>query len=306
MNEQTTENLHRRYDLAQERKYPSKKVPASHQSEALDKLHHWFRANNSPSGGILVLPTGGGKTFVAVRFLCSGPLSQGYKVLWLAHTHHLLEQAFYSFASPNQGQGYHAGNEVGRITEPKPTLNVRVVSGTPGHFPVHQIKPDDDVIIATLQTITRAYNDSKQTALRNFLASSQGQLFVVFDEAHHAVGDYAYVFVSEMYQKQREKRLILGITASPGNDVTKILEVCKNLDITNIEIRTKSDPDVKPYVHDLKIFWKEIPLPHDFAHTIQLLRQALSERLKILKNIEINISICHFSLLCLVENLIFV
>ncbi|MCK4996006.1 MAG: hypothetical protein KAR55_03880, partial [Thermoplasmatales archaeon] len=51
------------------------------------------------------------------------------------------------------------------------------------------------------------------------------------------------------------------------------------------EIRTKNDPDVKPYVHDLKITWKEILLPQDFAYTIQLLKKALSERLKILKNV---------------------
>jgi len=109
--------------------------------------------------------------------------------------------------------------------------------------------------------------------------------FIIFDEAHHAVGDYAYVFLSEIYRKQREKRLILGITASPGNDLSKILEVCKNLDITNIEIRTKFDHDVKPYVHDLKIVWKEISLPQEFSYTIQLLRKALSSRLKKLKEI---------------------
>ncbi len=33
----------------------------------------------------------------------------------------------------------------------------------------------------------------------------------------------------------------------------------------------------------LQITWKEIPLPKDFAYTIQLLRKALSKRLKILK-----------------------
>ena len=108
---------------------------------------------------------------------------------------------------------------------------------------------------------------------------------IIFDEAHHTVGDYAYVFVSEMYKKQKKDGLILGITASPGNDISKILEVCKNLGVSNIEIRTKHDPDVRPYVHDLKIIWKEITLPDDFAFTIQLLRKALSERLKILKKI---------------------
>ena len=84
--------------------------------------------------------------------------------------------------------------------------------------------------------------------------------FIIFDEGHHAVGEYAYVFVSEMHQKHREKdRLVLGMTASPGYDIDKILEVCKNLDISNIEIRSKYDRDVRPYVHDLKIFWIILP-----------------------------------------------
>jgi len=109
--------------------------------------------------------------------------------------------------------------------------------------------------------------------------------FIIFDESHHAVGEYAYVFVSEMYQKQRANRHVLGITASPGNDISKILDVCKNIGIDNVEIRTKYDSDVKPYVYDLKMSWKEVSLPKDFSYTIQLLRKALSERLKILKNV---------------------
>jgi Fanconi anemia group M protein len=75
------------------------------------------------------------------------------------------------------------------------------------------------------------------------------------------------------------------MTASPGNNLSEILEVCKNLEITNIEIRTKIDPDVRPYVHDLDIKWKEILLPPEFNYTLQLLRKALVERLGILKNV---------------------
>jgi len=88
-----------------------------------------------------------------------------------------------------------------------------------------------------------------------------------------------------MYKNQRENRHVLAMTASPGNDTSKILEVCKNLEVKNIEIRTKYDPDVRPYVHDLKVDWKEISLPKDFAYTIQLLRKSLSSRLKKLKDI---------------------
>jgi ERCC4-related helicase len=109
---------------------------------------------------------------------------------------------------------------------------------------------------------------------------------IIFDEAHRATGNYSYVFIAEMFKKQQNQRRCLGMTASPGNNLSEILEVCKNLEITNIEIRTKIDSDVRPYVHDLDIKWKEIPLPAEFNHTLQLLKKALSERLLILKNID--------------------
>ena len=50
---------------------------------------------------------------------------------------------------------------------------------------------------------------------------------------------------------------------------SKNSHVCENLDINNIEIRTKNDRDVRPYVHEMKIHWKEVPLPKDFSYTIQ-------------------------------------
>src|SRR3954451_5524620 len=118
--------FYREYDLVAARRMPPARNPASHQQTALQKLGNWFQGPDAgPRGGLLVLPTGGGKTFTALHFLCGHPLSAGYKVLWLAHTHHLLEQAC-------------GGREslAGLVAEPRPRLNVRVVSGTPGHFPV--------------------------------------------------------------------------------------------------------------------------------------------------------------------------
>jgi Fanconi anemia group M protein len=108
---------------------------------------------------------------------------------------------------------------------------------------------------------------------------------IIFDEAHRAAGNYSYVFIADMFKKQQSERRCLGMTASPGNNLSEILEVCKNLEITNIEIRTKIDQDVRPYVHDLDIKWRDIPLPLEFNYTLQLLRKALAERLSTLKNI---------------------
>ncbi|MGB5962096.1 MAG: DEAD/DEAH box helicase family protein [Coleofasciculaceae cyanobacterium] len=201
-------HFYREFDL--KKVQPSHKVPANHQNEALAKLKIWFKEQYSePAGGILALPTGGGKTFTASRFLCSslsldsydGPVSKGYKVLWLAHTKHLLEQAFYSFES-----------EVGRISEQKQQLNVRVVS--PGHQPVHSIKPSDDVVIITLQTLRGAYN-RQNTQLEPFLKSAGDKLFVVFDEAHHSPA-YSYrKLMLDLRKRFSNKMWLLGLTATP-------------------------------------------------------------------------------------------
>ncbi len=179
----------------------SKKVPAPHQQTALGNLGRWYAGlPRSDAGGILVLPTGGGKTFTAVRFLCDGPLSDGYKVLWLAHTHHLLEQAFASYA-----------DSLGQIREPRAQLALRVVSGTPGHFPPRDIKPTDDVVIATLQTITNAHRE-KLAQLTSFIESAKGKLFIVFDEAHHSP---APSYRKLLLALRELGAAVLGLTATP-------------------------------------------------------------------------------------------
>jgi Fanconi anemia group M protein len=109
---------------------------------------------------------------------------------------------------------------------------------------------------------------------------------IIFDEAHRAVGDYSYVYIAERYTRtNRSNRLVLSITASPGSEANRILEVCKNLGIDNVEIRTQHDKDVRPYVQDLRIEWKLIPLPEDFKKIIFPLNQVLQDKLKVLKKL---------------------
>src|SRR5262249_37299690 len=149
------------YDLKDARRSPARKEPASHQSAALAQLDRWYDTQPFPgAGGVLVLPTGGGKTFTAIRFLCRRALSAGYRVVWLAHTHHLLEQAFHAF-----------DDGVPLIAEPRQALNVRVVSGTLGHDPVHKVKETDDVLIGTLQTVGKALS-LDHAGLERFLKSA--------------------------------------------------------------------------------------------------------------------------------------
>ena len=216
-------SFYRKYDLIKARQYRSDRKPAAHQREALGKLQSWFQTKHSPfSGSILALPTGGGKTFTTVRFLASSVLAQpNYKVLWLAHTHHLLEQAFYSFGpkviQEAQQIGRYAkvsGYEVGYIPQNRNHLAIRVVSGAPGYFPVRTIEADDDVLICTLQTITKGYKN-KHPSLESYLDSiQQDRLFIVFDEAHHLPANSYRKLIGDL-RKRFPGMYLLGLTATP-------------------------------------------------------------------------------------------
>jgi len=211
---------------------------------------------------LVVLPTGLGKTIIAL-FLIAEKIDSNNKILFLSPTKPLVTQ-HYNFLKDNLD-----------INENE----ISIFTGEVSPIKRKKIWESSKIIISTPQVIQ---NDliSKRMDLENVS-------LIIFDECHHAIGDYAYVFISEIYKKQNQNRHILAITASPGSNIDKIREVCKNLDITNIEIRTKNDPDVKPYVHDLKIKWKEIDLPTGFITIIQLLKKSLSERLKELKKLKI-------------------
>ena len=198
-----TNEFCRVYDLQAARNSAHGYEPAPHQQLALEKLNAWYDAFTGPQiGGILVLPTGGGKTFTAMHFICRRALSDGYKVLWLAHTHHLLEQAFYCL-----------GGLVGRIAEPRSDLRVRVVSGTPGHSKVSEIKSSDDFIVGTVQTIWSALRNN-HPRLCDFLNSAKGKLFLVVDEAHHSPAPTYRQMVGQL--RERFPALpLLGLTATP-------------------------------------------------------------------------------------------
>jgi superfamily II DNA or RNA helicase len=191
------------YNLADRRQHQSTRELAYHQKAALVEIKKWYKSKSAPPhGGILVLPTGGGKTYTAVYFLCSNPLFEGYKVLWLAHTHHLLEQASSYFQ-----------DLAGLITGSKETLTVRVVSGTREHLEIHTITPSDDVVVCSLQTAANAVKRSLPE-LDAFLTGAASNLIVIFDEAHHAPAP-SYRSLLEHLRSRCPGLFLLGLTATP-------------------------------------------------------------------------------------------
>src|SRR3989338_3392754 len=103
------------------------------------------------------------------------------------------------------------------------------------------------------------------------------------DEAHRAVGDYSYVFVAKQFMKLSRFPRIIALTASPGSDMEKIQEVCRNLFIEGIEVRTDEDPDVKPYIQEIQLDWVKVDLPKVFIDVQKFLLLFLRERFEKLK-----------------------
>ncbi|MHA1329285.1 MAG: DEAD/DEAH box helicase, partial [Promethearchaeota archaeon] len=62
--------------------------------------------------------------------------------------------------------------------------------------------------------------------LRNDLLQERYNLknvqLLVFDEAHHALGDHSYCIISDIFAKQNPSGLILALTASPGASKKRI------------------------------------------------------------------------------------
>jgi Fanconi anemia group M protein len=65
------------------------------------------------------------------------------------------------------------------------------------------------------------------------------------------------------------------MTASPGSDVSKIEEVCINLELSRIDVRSDDDPDVAPFVFDTYVNRIEVNLPKDLVDAVGLLRTML-------------------------------
>lgn len=135
------------------------------------------------------------------------------------------------------------------------------------------------IISATPQTV--------ESDLLNGRYDLSNVSLIVFDECHHGVGSYSYVYLASRYVQESKFNLILGLTASPGSDKYKIKEICENLYIQNIVVKTEDDADVKPYFNPVDIDWVRVKMSDELAKIKENVDKALKIRLKALKNMGI-------------------
>lgn len=135
---------------------------------------------------------------------------------------------------------------------------------------------ESQIICATPQTV--------ESDLLKGRYSLKDVSLVVFDECHHGVGSYSYVYLASRYVKESKFNLILGLTASPGSDKEKIKEVCDNLYIQSIVVKTEEDNDVRPYFNPVAIDWVRVKMSSELEKIKTYVDKALKIRLKGLKN----------------------
>ena len=131
------------------------KAPFEHQLNAFEAMKKCFDFDKDQGkGGLLVLPTGAGKTFTTVKWVCDNVVSRNIRILWLANSYYLLDQAFREI--------YHYARW---IPEPRQTLNIRLVSSNPSHDSPSSILLTDDVVVMTTPTAIKNLNSTAEIGL---------------------------------------------------------------------------------------------------------------------------------------------
>lgn len=172
--------------------------PYQHQKDAQKNLTIVDQNDNFST--LLVLPTGGGKTYTATVWLLRNAINKNHKVLWLAHRQMLLEQAAETFQKQADSNS---------LTN-KTSFRFRIISGASSHDRICNIEPSDDLLVISKDTLGRGANLRQ---LDIWLAN-QDVIYLVIDEAHHAVAKTYRKVIDHIKDKVKNLKII-GLTATP-------------------------------------------------------------------------------------------
>ena len=210
---------------------------------------------------LVVLPTGLGKTNIflmaAAHRLRQHPES---KVLLIGPTKPLIDQYFEVFR---------------QHFEIDPNL-MAILTGS--------VKPENRVKLWKQARIVFSTPQGMENDVLTGKISLEDVSLVGFDEAHRAVGNYSYVWLAGKYEDLARYPRIIGLTASPGSDLETITEVCNNLRIEEIEARTESDSDVKPYIQQVAVEYVKVSLPDSFLDIGKDLQLCVNSTLQAMKH----------------------
>jgi Fanconi anemia group M protein len=112
------------------------------------------------------------------------------------------------------------------------------------------------LLTATPQTVWNDY--------RNGLVRLEEFALLIFDECHRSRSRYAYTRLAEEYIRICPYPLILALTASPGSEEDKVVEVIKNLWMEQVVWMTEEDEEVSKYIPGIRVGWVRVKLPAEY------------------------------------------
>lgn len=215
--------------------------------EELDKVYDRYRT-------LVVIPTGGGKTRIAVQYLYRNVLNRkGTKVLWICERLSLLTQAHQSFVNLALRKNFETNNKAFEASE----ITAHVFSSQDTSFRDVNKSKDVQMVFVTKQTLCKMLSFSGNSkkpkeideSFEDWLENTD-ELTVIIDEAHHAVGDDYRNIIHAVLYKSLGKVHIIGLTATPKNTRgSKIEEVF----LHGIDIKTKKPTDTTCYASRVSI-----------------------------------------------------
>lgn len=230
--------------------------------ESVEKRDYQVNLANQAIGEncIVVLPTGLGKTAIALQVIAEF-LKQGKGgALFLAPTRVLVNQ-HYEFLKKNL------------ILE-----DIALITGEDTVSKRSKLWMNS-VICATPEI-------TKNDLDRGIVNPNQFSL-VVFDEVHRTVGDYAYSGIAERFHNSNAR--ILGMTATLPSEKEKATEILTLLRIQSVAQRTEDSPDVLPYIQQTNTEWIKVDLPDELKAIQKLIKLALEQRYRELKRNGLNL-----------------
>ena len=190
--------------------------------------------------GMISMPTGSGKTRVAVQAIVEAMREDGFRggILWVADRDELCEQAVESWRQVWASEGAQATQL--RIS--------RMWAGQPQPLPTG----DMHVIVATIQTLVAKI--SRQPGSYEFLADFK---LLVFDEAHRSV---ASTFTSAMQElgltrwRRSNEPLLIGLTATPyrGHDVAETARLVNRYGGNRLDLGAFTNDDPEEVIRELQ------------------------------------------------------
>lgn len=201
------------------------------QKEAIESLNSYFKLNQShpDRSGLLVMPTGSGKTYTAVNWILKECVAKGYQVLWMVHRIELVSQAYDEIRNciPLLKKVEMEGG--------KTDVSVMPVSGN--HLSP-RVTRDADIYVASVASVA---NDNGIRFLKTMInRNGREKLVVVIDEAHHSVTKSYQRVLERLRRYQNPNLILLGLTATPyrmsdvdQRKLQQMYHVNRNLELGN-------------------------------------------------------------------------